>query len=135
MTSIDQPTEEIRVYFTIEEANAILPHITSLLSIVQKDRDTIRTLLQQGTPESDERIQELIGNINDTLDNIHETGCMVKDLDTGLIDFYAQGENGDILLCWKLGEEEISFWHTLDSGFGGREPISTLLGSHLRPLH
>jgi hypothetical protein len=50
-------------------------------------------------------------------------GALVKDLDDGLVDFPARRGAEEILLCWRLGEEEIAFWHGLDEGFSGRKPL------------
>lgn len=57
------------------------------------------------------------------IEKIHEFGCQVKDLDIGLIDFPCLYRGQEVLLCWKLGENGISFWHSLEDGFGGRKPI------------
>ena len=54
---------------------------------------------------------------------IHEQGAIVKSPDEGLIDFPAQREGEEILLCWRLGEDEVAFWHPLEEGFAGRKPI------------
>jgi hypothetical protein len=54
---------------------------------------------------------------------IHELGALVKDLDQGLVDFPARGRAGDVLLCWRVGEPEIGFWHGPEEGFGGRKPL------------
>jgi len=54
---------------------------------------------------------------------IHERGAIVKDLDTGLVDFPALREGEEILLCWRLGEDEVAFWHGLEEGFAGRKRL------------
>jgi hypothetical protein len=65
----------------------------------------------------------LISQIKDALDRIHATGCVVKDLDTGLLDFPAILKNEEVYLCWRLGEDRIRFYHRQDEGFAGRKPI------------
>jgi hypothetical protein len=50
-------------------------------------------------------------------------GVQVKDMDRGLIDFPAQVEGQDALLCWHVGEERIAFWHSPEEGFAGRKPL------------
>jgi hypothetical protein len=65
----------------------------------------------------------LIAQIRDMLERIHATGCVVKDLDTGLIDFPAILKNEEVYLCWRLGEDRIRFYHRQDEGFSGRKPI------------
>jgi hypothetical protein len=65
----------------------------------------------------------LISKINDALERIQATGCVVKDLDTGLLDFPAILKNEEVYLCWRLGEDRIRFYHRQDEGFSGRKPI------------
>jgi hypothetical protein len=52
---------------------------------------------------------------------VHERGAIVKDLDTGLVDFPARLEGEEVLLCWRLGEERVAHWHGLEEGFAGRK--------------
>jgi len=54
---------------------------------------------------------------------IHERGAIVKDLDTGLVDFPAVRDGEEILLCWQLGEDEVAYWHGLEEGFAGRKRL------------
>jgi len=57
------------------------------------------------------------------IEQIQGTGCVVKDLDIGLVDFPAMRRGEEVYLCWKLGETSIGYWHGTDEGFGGRKPI------------
>lgn len=57
------------------------------------------------------------------LERIQSTGCVVKDLDTGLLDFPAIVNDEEVYYCWRLGEERIRFYHRQDEGFAGRKPI------------
>jgi hypothetical protein len=68
--------------------------------------------------EQDERI-EIARRVNE----IHERGAIVKDLDEGLVDFPALRHGEEILLCWRLGEEEVAHWHGLEEGFAGRKQL------------
>jgi len=61
--------------------------------------------------------------VRDALEQIHATGCLVKDLDSGLVDFPALLKNEEVYLCWRLGEDRIRFYHRQDEGFSGRKPI------------
>jgi len=54
---------------------------------------------------------------------IQDTGCVVKDLDQGLVDFPSLLEGEEVFLCWKLDEEHVAFWHGMDEGFAGRKPL------------
>jgi hypothetical protein len=65
----------------------------------------------------------LISQIKDALDRIHATGCVVKDLDAGLLDFPAILKDEEVYLCWRVGEDRIRFYHRQDEGFSGRKLI------------
>ena len=54
---------------------------------------------------------------------IREIGCELKDIDQGLLDFPALVENHEIYLCWRYGEDRIRYWHEMDEGFAGRQPL------------
>jgi hypothetical protein len=64
----------------------------------------------------------------DTLAEIDEIGVQVKDLEKGLLDFPCLMEGETVLLCWKLGEKEIGYWHTTEAGFAGRQPLDARFG-------
>ena len=57
------------------------------------------------------------------LEELESIGCILKDVEEGLVDFYSRFECRDIFLCWKVGEKRIRYWHELDDGFRGRQPI------------
>jgi hypothetical protein len=59
----------------------------------------------------------------EAVNKIQETGCVVKDLDTGLIDFPSLLDGQEVYLCWKVGEDRIEYWHGLHEGFAGRKPL------------
>jgi hypothetical protein len=58
-----------------------------------------------------------------TLESIEATGCLVKDLDTGLLDFPAILNDEEVFLCWRLGEDRIRYYHSIHEGFAGRKPL------------
>jgi hypothetical protein len=66
---------------------------------------------------------QTIAKVRDALDQIHAIGCVVKDLESGLVDFPAVLEDQEVYLCWRLGEDRIRFYHRQDEGFSGRKPI------------
>jgi hypothetical protein len=74
--------------------------------------------------EHDKALQES----RDTLAEIEEIGVQVKDLEQGLLDFPAVMEGRPVLLCWKLGEKEIGYWHSEEDGFAGRKPLDGRFG-------
>ncbi len=60
------------------------------------------------------------------LELLESEGCVIKDLDLGLVDFYSRYEGRDILFCWKFGERTIKYWHEIDAGYSERKPVSRL---------
>ena len=66
---------------------------------------------------------QLADTLKTSLDRILETGCVIKDLDIGLLDFPSVIGNEEVYLCWKLGEDRIRFYHRQDEGFAGRKPL------------
>ncbi|MDE3136401.1 MAG: DUF2203 domain-containing protein, partial [Acidobacteriota bacterium] len=73
--------------------------------------------LRQGFDGATEKIQSAV-------EQIESVGCMVKNLDVGLIDFPGRLNGEDVFWCWRLGEDRIRFWHRQSEGFSGRKPIS-----------
>jgi hypothetical protein len=69
------------------------------------------------------RHDQIAGTIKSAVERIHATGCLVKDLDIGLLDFPAVINNEEVYLCWRLGEDRIRFYHRQDEGFAGRKPL------------
>ena len=65
----------------------------------------------------------VVADVKSALERIESTGCVVKDLDVGLLDFPAILENEEVYLCWRLGEDRIRFYHRQDEGFAGRKPL------------
>lgn len=128
--------------FTVEEANRLLVEIRprfERLVEAKREFDRIRTrmsVLELATtgagPENpdvvelrklQERYNALAELISNGVSAIHRRGVLIKDLDTGLLDFYALNGDRLVFLCWRLGEPEIAHWHALDSGFADRQPI------------
>jgi hypothetical protein len=68
-------------------------------------------------------VERLAGEIVAAVQQIQELGAVVKDVDSGLVDFPAVHRGQDVLLCWRLGEDEVGYWHDLESGFGGRQEL------------
>jgi hypothetical protein len=131
-----------RRHFTLEEALALLPRLTELLEALRERRQELRELEQQLAARYQQRVRgnghvrggdELgqirtaleagITQLNEQVAAIHALGVEVKDLDQGLVDFPSQREGREVLLCWRLGEPTIAWWHDLDTGFAGRQPL------------
>jgi len=72
---------------------------------------------------ADAAVEHEAAGIARCVEGIQELGGLVKDVGEGLVDFLAQREGQDVLLCWKLGEAEITHWHGVEEGFPGRKPL------------
>jgi len=73
--------------------------------------------------ELDEQFQRESHAVTQAAEQLERLGVLVKDLDTGLVDFPALHEGEEVLLCWQLGEDEVAYWHGVDEGFAGRKPL------------
>ena len=71
-------------------------------------------------------VERRAAEVADIVSEIQRQGALVKDLDSGLVDFPSLRAGEEVLLCWRLGEEEIGFWHRLEDGFAGRRPLHEL---------
>ena len=67
--------------------------------------------------------ESLAGALRDAVSEIESNGCVVKDLEMGLVDFPSKVNDEQVFLCWKLGEPAIRFWHRMDEGYAGRKPL------------
>jgi len=128
-------------HFSIEEANEALDEVRPLTEeLVGHRRALVRLQQRQAAvttriagnggnvephelEDVQERLDEEVAGIARCVARIHEVGALVKDLDVGLVDFPATRDGEEILLCWRLGEAEVGFWHGLDEGFSGRRPL------------
>lgn len=127
-------------YFTRDEAEALLPRLEPMLRALRDLRAELTGIERQieallvtmrgnGHAHQGElaglrtRAAELVGAVDQHIREINEQGVLVKDLEMGLIDFPAKRAGRDILLCWRLDEPRIAWWHTLEGGFGARQPL------------
>jgi hypothetical protein len=120
--------------FTLAEANALVVQLDELLEEMTNLRDKIvamgdslQPILQRaggnGGSKAGGEYLLVLQRFNASLSFIQELGCELKDLDQGLIDFPSYRDGKLVYLCWKRGEPKIEFWHDLESGFGGRQPL------------
>jgi hypothetical protein len=140
--------------FTLSEAQTLLPVVEALLRKAQASGRRATDL--------DEEMQQLSQRIflagglhvdilavarrraerdkaakeaQDTLAEIDAVGVQVKDLDKGLLDFPSVLDGKSILLCWKLGEKEIAYWHSPEDGFAGRKPLDPRMSKERERLN
>jgi hypothetical protein len=124
---------QFRKHYTIEEARALLPQLRQWLAELSRSRQKVTQL--------DQRLGQIVsvgndagGNIvNDwirqlaaikrVLDQFKSREIQIKDIDRGLVDFPAVLAGREVFLCWEQDEEDIEFWHDLDTGYAGRERL------------
>jgi len=130
--------------FTAETANRMLPELEPRLRALVGMRRELRRiearlgvldLALAGASDTNPDLEErralagrrdaLAARIRAGLEAIHASGPVVKDLESGLLDFYSLAGDRLVFLCWKLGEAEVAHWHSLDGGFSSRRPLDT----------
>ena len=123
-------------YFTVKSANEILPIVIKKYEHAKQQKDLIikteQELTQSMSTENSlidyatlkQKLNSAVTKFYQSLEDLENTGVVVKQLDQGLLDFPAKRFDQEIWLCWKEGETEVKFWHEKDSGFMGRKPIS-----------
>ena len=120
--------------FTVEEANALLPTLREILEDVATHRDALR----EKAPHMEPVLRSAIGNgggrtaseygveayrLYLDIEHISQLGVVLKDLDMGLLDFPHEREGRIVFLCWHPPEESIMYWHDLEAGYAGRQPL------------
>lgn len=129
--------------FTLEEARRTLPLVRRIVAdivtsypIVQRDLRELQRRATALSPDEDrtslEDLREAINReadrINGYVDELQRIGCLFKGFDEGLVDWHAEHEGRRIFLCWKHGEEDIAWWHEVETGFAGRKRITDDMG-------
>ena len=125
--------------FTLETATALLPRVQDLMARAQQQHQDYRAAERQlaaamqtvrgnghradTLQSAQEAAAHALRQVRHTVEALHTLGCEVKDLEQGLVDFRSQREGREIYLCWRVGETTISYWHELDAGFAGRQPL------------
>lgn len=124
-------------YFTIESVQKQIPTIKKSLLRLQNLKKAIDAIMSvridpkeigyeefiETNTKLNKEYHKLSYEFYKELEKLEKTGCVLKDLEQGLVDFYCKFEKRDIFLCWKLGEDKIKAWHEVDDGFMGRKPI------------
>jgi hypothetical protein len=123
-------------YFSISEANKILPIIIKKFNYVKKLKSEIMKFereLSNDISSSNslvefsqlkQKLNSVVTKFYQSIEDLESTGVVLKGIEQGLLDFPAKRFNDEIWLCWKEGETEIKFWHEKNTGFMGRKPIS-----------
>jgi hypothetical protein len=120
--------------FTVEEANALLPMLREILDDIALHRDALREkaphmepILKAAMANGGGRVGSAYGveayNLYLAAERIGQLGVVLKDLDMGLLDFPHEREGRVVFLCWHPPEERVAYWHDLDAGYAGRQPL------------
>jgi hypothetical protein len=137
--------------FTLAEAQSLIPRVDTLLreavslkSEYQEAEHAIQAMAQrvslmggmmvnrEQAIDAKNRRDEVATKLRAAIEQVQEFGCVIKDLDMGLIDFPTLLRGVEVYLCWKLGEDRIAFWHGVDEGFRGRKAIDQDFLDHHR---
>lgn len=121
-------------YFTLREANALLPVVRAIIGKMLESRQRILDLQPElwpaiqaaatnGGSKAASKAANEIAILQGLIGDLNRLGVLLKDLNTGLIDFPALYRGREVFLCWQYGEEQVSFWHEVDAGFAGRQPV------------
>jgi len=129
-------------FFTIEEANDAIGDLQLEFGRIAQVRSELRPLVEslggadlvvavlqhgQAPPPGRDtdvaRLRILADQIAAAVERINAMGCLVKDLDQGLVDFYSLRDDEPVFLCWQFGEPAVVHWHPLDGGFASRQPL------------
>jgi hypothetical protein len=121
-------------YFTLREANEAMKTVRPLMDEVQ----AIRQRIMEKQPEAWPAMEKSAGNggnralsnmvqdferLDALVHRIQDAGAQIKDLNIGLLDFPALKDGREVCLCWKHGEGDIAYWHEVEAGYAGRQPI------------
>ena len=123
-----------RKYFSVTEANRALALVRRIVGdIVAQYKRLLRLhenysrLEAQGNRAAAQQVRGKYAAVTDRLselrEELEELGCELKSYEQGLVDFPSQLDGRDVLLCWKIGEEKIQYWHETETGFLARQPI------------
>lgn len=122
--------------FTLEEANALLPTVRGIVRRIQRTYARVSAAQEQarlaaagaahggGGMEGGASYVLSLSDLAEASGELEELGVQMKDYTRGLIDFPAMREGRVVLLCWQMGEgDELEWWHDLEAGFAGRQPL------------
>jgi hypothetical protein len=120
-------------HYTREEARELLPQVTKWLGrialvreVMSRDEKRVSELMKSGNDIGGATVNSWLTSLADLRESLAEfqrRDIQIKDLDRGLVDFPAIIGGREVFLCWENGEEDIEFWHDLDTGFAGREKL------------
>jgi hypothetical protein len=124
---------QFQKHYTREDARSLLPQVRQWLQRLTELRDELEQqdedlgkLISTGRDLGGHSVDKWVGNmaaIKETLSEFQRREIQLKDLDRGLIDFPAIIGDKEVYLCWERSEDDIAYWHDLEAGYAGREPL------------
>lgn len=132
--------------FSVEEANRLVPFLETALeglanlgreiTGLRREIDVLAAIESAGADPSNPDVLALrdrerrytagLHRFRDVLTEVSRHGCVIRDLEMGLVDFYAMSRSRVVCLCWRRGEPRVEHWHPVDEGFSGRRPLDDL---------
>ncbi len=117
--------------YTADEANALLPSLRRALQNIRRARQVVlsggerirKTAPLDGGGEEGKEFWEALQTLRREVEALNEQAIVLRDPESGLVDFPAKRDGRDVFLCWRLGEDRVEYWHGPDSGFAGRKPL------------
>ena len=120
--------------FTLAEANQLVPQLEELLKEIKKSQLCLSGMKSEIKKAGDNAMANggspcgpryilTFERIIKSVETIQDMGVLVKDMEQGLCDFPCFFQGRLVYLCWKLGESEVQWWHEINTGFQGRQPI------------
>ena len=126
-------THRYQTHYTREEARALLPQLRAWLAELEALRVELETndqrlagMMAPGRDMGGELVNQsvkLLGRMKGLFQEFEQREIFIKDVRRGLVDFPAIMGGREVFLCWEKDEEDVEFWHDIDSGFAGREPL------------
>ena len=133
--------------FSLDEANGMIPLLEQVLAdlttlgrditTLRRDIEVLSAIESAGASTANADVRSLRAKEADyvektqrfhhVLSEVTGRGCLVRDLEVGLVDFYTVSRGRVVCLCWRRGEARIGYWHPVDEGFSGRRPLEDLL--------
>jgi hypothetical protein len=117
--------------FSLEEAEALLPELRRALPLIREARRAVLAgaesfrgaAVANGGGEQDPTYWSAMAALRKEVEGLIDQGIVLRDAESGLVDFPTRRDGEDVFLCWRLGEDHVGYWHGPEGGFAGRQPL------------
>jgi hypothetical protein len=130
-------------FFTVEEANALVGFLEGALERIRRNKqlylwlneeiEILKLIAGCGASETNSdsvllrdktaKFETVTRSVQKDIAAINDSGCVLRDVDTGVVDFYSIQDGTVVFLCWQQGEDSVKYFHSIRSGFSGRQPL------------